>query len=162
MILREATRDDLQPLLALCKKAWTRLGIPFDTNIDRLRQLREQRFRIIVLYDADAILAALIAYPIATDRGPGFEIKAFLVDQDLHDKTTLLDALSLYAMNIALAEGRAVVLSRRPRRTRGTVYGRDKLGMDTALSDANTIHQIGHAPDMMQHILDRHPQWQLP
>ena len=162
MILREATATDLPPLHALATKVWTQLAIPFDTNVDRFRRLRGTGFRIIVLYDADQLVVALIASPLETDRGPGFEINAFVVDQDLQDKTTLLDALSLYAMNIALSEGRAAVVSRRPRSIAGAVYGRDKLGMDTTLSHANTIHQIGHAPDMMARILARHPEWQLP
>jgi hypothetical protein len=169
VILREATPDDLSPLLRLCRKVWAQLGVPFDTNLDRFSSLEAGGFRIVVLYDSPPasdgpadLAAALMAHPLETDRGPGFEIKAFVVDQALADKTTLLDALSLYAMNIAAAEGRYAVLSRRPRRTHGTVYGRDKLGMDATQGDDAYIHQTGQSKDMMAHILKRHPEWQLP
>lgn len=161
MILREATDADLHPLHDLAVKVWRLLHIPFDTNIDRFRSLRQQRFRIVVLYDANTMLAALIAHPLETDRGPGYQIKAFIVDQALKDKTTALDILSLYALNIAMSEGRPIVISHRPRSIAGPVYGPDKLGME-AQEDNTHIHQFGRAPDMMARILNRHPEWQLP
>jgi hypothetical protein len=40
-----------------------------------------------------ARLPVRLKAPIATDRGPGYEIKAFVVNQTLKDKTTLLDAI---------------------------------------------------------------------
>ncbi len=162
LTLREATDADLRPFHALAIKVWSQLGVAFDPDFARFRRIRDGRHRIVVLWQDDQLVAALVAIPIATDRGPGFEIKAFVVDQDLQDKTTLLDALSLYAMNIALAEGRTIVVSHRPRRIAGTVYGRDKLGMDTTRGDDAYIHQIGYAPDMMARIFQRHPEWQLP
>lgn len=162
MILREATTDDLRPLHDLAVKVWRQLEIPFDTSLDRFRHLKDGGFRIIVLWHEGEMAAALMAYPLETDRGPAYEIKAFVVDQTLKDKTTLLDALSLFALNIAVSEGRHVVVSRRPRRIAGAVYGRDKLGMDASMGDDAYIHQAGHAPDMMRRILDRHPEWQLP
>ena len=161
MILREATAADLPPLLALCKKVWTQLSVPYDTSLDRFRRLLSQRFRIVVLYDGEKMLATLIAHPLETDHGPAFEIHAFVVDQTLKDKTRLLDALSLYALNIAMTEGRRIVLSHRPKAITGPTYGPDKLGMTTH-DDGTHIHQAGHAPDMMHRILDRHPEWQLP
>ncbi len=162
MILREATDDDLPPLHDLARKVWTQLDIPFDTSLERFRALQRGRFRIIVLWDGKAMPAALIAHPIETDRGPGMEIATFVVDQERPDKLNLLDALSLYAMNIAASEGRYIVVSIRPRRTKGTVYGRDRLGMETLPTHSDQVHQIGHSAGMMAHILARRPEWQLP
>ena len=161
MILREATDADLRPLLALCKKVWTQLNIPHDTSVDRFRGLQRQRFRIVVLWDADAMVAALIAHPLETDRGPAYEIKAFVADPDHPDRLRLIDALSLYALNIAMSEGRRIVVSSRIKGLAATFYGRDLLGM--AMTDRGfDLHQVGHAPDMMRRILGRHPEWQLP
>jgi hypothetical protein len=161
VIVREATDADLRPLHDLAVKVWAQLGIPYETSLDRFRALKRHS-RILVLWHEDKLLASLIAHPIETDRGPGFEIKAFVVDQDQPDRLKLLDALSLYAMNIGLSEGRGIVVSRRDRRIRGIVYGRDQLGMDATQGDDAYIHQVGHAKDMMARILERHPEWQLP
>ncbi len=165
MILREATADDLSPLLALCRKVWTQLAIPFDTSLDRFRALQPHGFRIVVLYDSPPasggtadLVAALTAHPVETDRGPGFEIKSFVVDQDRPDRVELLDALSLYSCNIALSGGRHVVLSRRDKRIPGTVYGRDLLDMETQDHDAYIL-QIGDAQAIIERIFQRRPEW---
>lgn len=158
-MLREATTDDLRPLHDLAVKVWAQLGIPYDTSLDRFSDLKAHGSRIVVLYDSADLVAALTAHPLETDRGPGFEIKAFVVDQDHPDRLKLLDALSLYALNIGLSAGRGIVVSRRDRRIRGVVYGRDHLGMDAAQGDGSYITQWGNAPDMMKRILDRRPEW---
>ncbi|KKN47447.1 hypothetical protein LCGC14_0662870 [marine sediment metagenome] len=162
VIFRETTDADLKPLYDLCRKVWTQLGIPFDTSIDRFRDLKDTGFRIVVLYVGTDLQAALIAYPLETVQGKGYEIKTFVVNQDLQDKTRLLDALSLYAMNIGVSEGRRVVVSHHIKGVKGASYTRDMLGMDTSQGNDAYIYQIGHAPDMMRHILDRRPEWQLP
>lgn len=161
MIVREATEKDLKPLTALCKKVWTHLAISFDTSIDRFRHLLSQRFRIVVLYDGKKMIAAIIAHPLETDRGAAYQIHGFIIDQTLRGKTALLDALSLYALNIAMSEGRSIVVSHRPKAIAGSLYGPDKLGME-AQEDDDHVHQFGHAPDMMARIFDRHPEWSLP
>jgi hypothetical protein len=165
VILREATDDDLRPLMALCRKVWTQLGVPFDTSLDRFRSLQAHGFRIAVLYHsppasggAADLTAALAAHPLETDRGPGFEIKSFVVDQDRADNVELLDALSLYSCNIALSEGRHVILSRRDKRIPGTVYGRDLLDMETQDHDT-CILQIGDAQAIIERIFQRRPEW---
>ena len=156
MILREATPDDLPPLLALCKKAWTGLGIPFDTDIDRFQKWAAGA-RIVVLYDTAGLAASLGARSIETDRGPGFEVGLFVVDPDHPDSVKALDALSLYACNLALADQRPIVLSHDPKRT-PVIYGRDLVGMD-AQDYGDRIQQIGDATTIAQRILERRPEW---
>lgn len=163
--LREATRDDLPPLLRLCEKVWAQLGVPFDTGLAHFHALEGHGFRIVVLYDSPPasggtadLVAALTAHRLETDRGPGFEIRSFVVDQDRADKVKLLDALSFYSCNIALSEGRHVVLSRRDKRIPGTVYGRDLVDMETQDHDAHIL-QIGDARAIIQRIFQRRPKW---
>lgn len=163
--LREAVPDDLPPLLRLCEKAWAQLGVPFDTSLARFRSLSAHGFRIVVLYDsppasdgAADLVAALTAHALETDRGPGFEIKAFVVDQDRPNRVELLDALSLYSCNLALSEGCHVVLSRHDKRISGTVYGRDLLGMEAQDHDAYIL-QIGDAQSIIERIFERRPEW---
>ncbi len=158
MILREATPDDLRPLLRLAKKAWTRLGVPFDTDIDRFRKWADQ-VRIVVLYDAGRLAAALGGRPFDTEHGPGFEVVLFVVDPDAADKIKLLDAVSLYARNIAVSEGRYAVLSRSYNLT-PTLYGRDTLRMD-AVDARSRVEQTGDARTLAHRILERRPEWRL-
>jgi hypothetical protein len=153
--------NDLRPLHALAVKVWGQLGIPVNTSVARFRALREQRFRIVVLWDGDALPAALIAHPIEAVRGPGYEIKAFIVDQARADKIKLLDAISMYACNIAAAEGRRVVVSARPKAVTGVVYGRDVLRMH-ADDRPTEVYQTGDAQAIIKNILDRRPEWRLP
>lgn len=161
VILREATEADLRPLHDLAVKAWRQLKIPVDTNIDRFRRLRDTGYRIIVLYDAGQLLAALIAHPLETDRGPGYTVAMLVVDHERPDRMTLLDAISMYACNIALSEGRTVVVSEWSKTTPGVRYGRDILSFDT--EDAfERVRQTGDAQAVVANILGRHPQWQLP
>lgn len=158
MILREATDDDLPPLLRLAKKAWTRLGIPFGTDIDRFRKFAAGA-RIVVLWDNLGLTAALAARPIETDRGPGLEVVFFVVDPDASDKTQLLDAVSLYACNLALADQRPVIVSRWRKSTPGLRYGRDLVGMDAHDEGGDRVQQIGHAATIARRILERRPEW---
>jgi hypothetical protein len=159
MILREALSTDLPPLTQLAERAWSALSIPYDPSavLPRLSTLPPS-FRTIVLYDGPALSAALVAQPSETPYGPGFEILAFLVEQNHPRRLDLLDALSLYALTLALSERRPGVISCRLRSVPGPVYGRDWLAMPT-LEDPATILQIGNAPDMIAAIIARHPQW---
>lgn len=161
MILREATGADFRPLVILCKKVWTQLVVPFEVDFKRLHRLRKQGFRFIVLWQDGELLAALGAHHAETDRGSAFIVSPFIVDLARPDRLKLLDALSLYAMNIGLSEGRSVVVSMSDKRVPGGVYGRDFLGMDAQDWGAH-IYQIGHGSDMMKRILKRNPKWLLP
>jgi hypothetical protein len=104
------------------------------------------------------MLAALCALALETDRGPGYEIITFVVDQDRPDKIKLLDAISIYACNIAMSEGRPVVVSRRDKRIQAAVYGRDTLKMETR-EEPWEITQLGGAQAIIKNILDRRPEW---
>jgi hypothetical protein len=161
VIIREATDADIRPLHDLAVKAWTQLAIPFDTNIDRLRRLQQQRFRIIVLYDGSEIVAALTAHPLETDRGPGYTVAMFVVDQERPDRMTLLDAIAMYACNIAMSEGRRIVVSEWSKATPGVRYGRDILAFQTQ-DMFDHVRQTGDAQAVIANILRRHPEWQLP
>lgn len=158
MILREATTDDLWPLMALCKKAWTHLGIPFDTDLPRFKKWAA-KVRTVVLYDDTGLTAALAARHAETDRGPGFEVVLFVVDPDASDKIKLLDAVSLYACNLALADQRPIIISRWRKTTPGVRYGRDLVSMDARDDGADRVQQIGHAQTIAQRILARRPEW---
>jgi hypothetical protein len=161
IILREATGDDLLPLARLCHLAWTAGGITYDTTDvrDRFDRLRVQGTRIIVLYDGNAMLAALTAYPIDTPQGPGHAVDTFVVHPDAPDKLLLLDALTLYACNIAMSERRPIVTSRRPK-TATTTYGITQVGMDAQDKGGETL-QTGAADVIIARILERRPQWRL-
>lgn len=165
MILREATADDLRPLLALCKKAWTHLRIPFDSDIDHLRVLKPRGARVVVAYDSlpadrrgSRLLAALAAHPIDTADGPGYQIYLYVTDHDAPDPTLALDAVSLYACTLANAESRHVITSLRPKAMTPTIYGRDALGMDALDHGANNL-LIGDSRTIAATILRRRPQW---
>ncbi len=164
MILRDATSDDFRPLLALCRKAWTHLGLAFDTDAARLRRWATGR-RLVILTDtddltqADAILAALAAAPIETDRGPGYAVDLFVVDPENSDKVTLLDAISLYACNLALADRRPIITSRWHTTTPGIRYGRDLAGMDAAPDGADRMIQVQDAAVIAERIIERRPEW---
>ena len=166
MILREATRDDLRPLAALCLRSWPRLGAPHRTDaLAWLRALRGTGGRITVLWQDGQLLAAVIARPVETDRGGAYHIPAWVVDQDRADWLALADAIVLYSCNIAMSEGRRIVLSERDPRATGAYYGRDLLGMEAEDVGVDTaggpsgLHQRGDAQAIAQAVLDRNPEW---
>jgi hypothetical protein len=158
VILREATPDDLRPLMALCKKAWTQLGIRHDTTIDAFRDLHRQA-RLVVLYEGRDLLAGLGALRIDTADGPGFEVILLVVDQDHLDRLQLLDAISLFAANVARSEGARIVLSRRRRGLAAARYGRDFVGMTNIAGPTDDIRQVGDTDTIIQRIFERRPEW---
>ncbi len=161
VIVREATDADLEPLLALCKREWTRLGTPYTIDIDRLRRFQEQRFRIMVLYDGKEMVAAIMAHPRETDRGPGHTVDILVVLHKRPDRMALMDAISMYACNIAVSESRRVVFSVWRKTTPGVRYGRDLLDFDTD-DQLGDVQQTGDAQAVIANILSRHPEWSLP
>jgi hypothetical protein len=167
MILREATSNDLEPLAALCKNVWQQLGVSYNTPLDRLRSLKDQGLRSFVLCDGSDMVAALSADELETHKGPGAEVVLFVVDHDRPDRLKLLDALCLYSLNAAVAEGRHVIISRDRMHT-AFVYGRDMLGMaeEESAIDAKTgevveITQRGDAKVIIEVILKRRPGWRI-
>ncbi len=165
MILREATADDLRPLLALAKKSWTALGIPFDADIDHLRVVKPRDARVVVAYDSlpadrrgPRLLAALAGSPIDTADGPGYQIYLYVTDHDEPDPTLALDAVTLYSCTLANADGRNVIISRRSKSLAAAFYGRDVLGMATLDHDSDLL-QVGDARSIAANILQRRPQW---
>ena len=162
LILREATEKDLPPLITLLNKVWAQLDVPFKADLKSIRRLSKRGLRVVVLWLDGEMVAALGAHHVETDRGPGFKVIPFVVDQNRPDRLKLLDAISLYALNIGQSEGRSIVASESDKRVPGGVYGRDFLAMDAHDDGVGHIQQIGYAPDMMARILERHPEWQLP
>lgn len=161
MIVREATDADLIPLVNLTKETLTKLGIPVRPSLSANNIQREGTYTV-VLYDGRNLVASVSARPLATDRGPAFQVGTFLVRQERKDKLYVLDALSLYALNFAVAKGRRIIRTERLRHIPGMVYGRDHLGMNATQGDNVYLHQWGRAPDMMKRILERHPEWSFP
>ena len=166
MILREAkATDDLLPLLNLAKASWSAGGFPYREQMDgdargeRFRAMVRSRSRIILLYEGERLLAALGAHPLETDRGQGYEVTVFVVDPTLSadKRLELLDAASLQACNIALSEGRRVVMSRPFNAEGRTLYGSDKVGMTYGAGYDG--QQWGDALTINAAILERHPEW---
>lgn len=159
MILREATDDDLRPFLDLCVKSWSHVGLDFDTEHIH-RQLRSKGLRVMVAYDGPDLVAGLAALPMETLDGLGYLITMFAVDHEHRDALMLQDAVSLYACNIAMSEGRRVVCSQWLKSTLRTRYGRDVLGM--AQEDRGTsVEQTDDAQAIIENIFTRRPEWQI-
>lgn len=158
LIIREARKDDVKPLVAFCNKVWTQLGMPWEATLDRVLRMQEQEFRTIVLYDGKGMVAALTAHPIETDRGPGYEVPMFAVDQERPDRLKLLDAISMYACNVAMSEGRRVVSSPSLKAVPGPAYGKEFVGMESE-DMGDSYRQTGDARDIIKAILARRPEW---
>lgn len=158
MILREAIKDDLPAVVTLCRRTWMAIGLPHDITVARLEG-RLPRLRLVVLYEGKDLLAVLGAVPGSFEGRPAFSAGLLAVDQKRKDKLDILDAIVLYGLNIALAEGRAAIVSRRDKRTTSAPYGVDLLGMAVSGDATTDYHQEGAAQEMAELILKRHPEW---
>ncbi len=161
VIVREATDADLKPLEAFCRKAWDQLGTTYvaDFGVARLAKMAEGGRRYFVLFDNAALVAALSGRAMKTDHGSGYEIGLFVADPKRSDRLALLDALSLYALKVAVSEGVEVIHTRRDKRMSGPVYGRDRAGMDAEHESTGHLFQVGEPKAMIAAILKRNPEW---
>lgn len=162
MILRELVERDVPAMVELCGREWVRLGVSAGASADRFRDMiAHQRYRIVGALEGGQLVAVLVAHPIKTDQGPGYTVRALVVDHVHPDTLLLLDAVALYACSLALSEGRRVVVSEWSPRTPGIRYGRDVLGFET-VREYGRVRQTGDAQAVVRSILGRRPEWRLP
>src|SRR3989337_1202939 len=157
VILREVTAADYKALTTLANKVFSQDNLLVMVPKDRFLKLKTQGFRIVCLFDPN-LVAALVACPLKTDKGAGFEIVFFLVDKTRPDTIDLADALTLWSLNVAQSEGYLIVVTRVNKSIAGTIYARDVLNMETT-DDGSEWVMVDTMKTMASNILKRHPEW---
>ena len=168
MNLRRATAADLPALAAFANRELECIGVRHTITADYLRSIRlSARFHL--LEEEGVITAALCAVSIETADGPGVQITLLLVASGHPDPVRALDAISLYGCNVALSQGRPVIVAQLPvKAATAYVYSRDFLGLETQDAGIDTrtgavaaVRQQGDAQAIMERIFERRPEWRL-
>jgi len=154
VILREAVDKDYPPLARFLNVEVRRLGYEGAFTAQSLARRTQVGLRLFGLWDEDVLTASLGAWPIETDRGPGYEVQILVAD---HIKD--LDAVVLYACNISVSEGRYRIHSERAPQSTAAYYGRDYAGMPSSSLEGAIYRNDGDARAILTVIFNRRPEW---
>jgi hypothetical protein len=162
VILREAVGKDYPSLARFLNVEVRRLGYEGAFTAQSLARTTKAGLRLVALWDEGMIAAVLGASPIETDTGPGYEVQILVTNRRHPDRIKALDAIVLYACNLAVSERRYRILSERSPESTAVYYGRDYAGMpSTSPQGAVGYGNDGDARDILPVILKRRPEWRI-
>ena len=156
MTAREVLKD-FAPLARFTREQLIAWGYPSKPALD-LATVEGGRQRYLVLEKDGAILAATYIFPFKTDKGPGYEIKLFLVRFDFDNRLLASDALSLWGLNLMLSEDVHFLYSNTDTSKGLPTYGKDFAGATTEQSGDLMKESVDPATTI-EIIFNRRPSW---